>query len=67
MKKLLIGILTIFVTLGLILLGVSLNLKATVTEVATNMINEEVTNTMTDYLEKNTDVNKNEIYKKGSK
>ena len=63
MKKLLIGILTIFVTLGLILLGVSLNLKATVTEVATNMINEEVTNTMTDYLEKNTDVNKNEIKK----
>lgn len=63
MKKLLIGILTIFITLGFILLGISLNLKSTVTNAATTIIKEEVTSTMTTYLEENTNGNKEEIKK----
>jgi len=63
MKKLLISLLTIFITIGLILLGVSLNLKRTISNVTSTIIKEEVTNTMTTYLENNTSVDKEEIKK----
>ncbi len=63
MKKLLISLLTIFITIGLILLGISLNLKRTISNVTSTIIKEEVTNTMTTYLENNTSVDKEEIKK----
>lgn len=63
MKKLLIGILTIFITVNLILLGLSINLKGTIVDTVGIIVKENVVENIADYLEENTSVSKDDAKK----
>lgn len=63
MKKLLIGILTIFITVNFILLGLSINLKGTIVDTVGIIVKENVVENIADYLEENTSVSKDDAKK----
>lgn len=67
MKKFLIGILTIFMTLAFIVLGVSLNLEAVVTENIEGFVKEEITTEIVKEVSKNTNIDKENVKKELTK
>ena len=63
MKKFLISILTLIITLALIVLGLTFNLKSIIIDTTDIILKKEITNQITDYLADNTDYNKEDIKK----
>ena len=63
MKKFLISILTLIITLALIVLGLTFNLKSMIIDTTDIILKKEITNQITDYLADNTDYNKEDIKK----
>lgn len=63
MKKFLIGILTVLMTLSFIVLGINLKLEGIITENIEEIIKEEITNEFIDQVAKNKDINKEKLEK----
>ncbi len=63
MKKILISILTLIITLALIVLGLTINLKSMIVDTTDIILKREITNQITDYLADNTNYNKEDIKK----
>ncbi len=67
MKKFLIGLFMIIMTLAFIALGISFTIEKTITENIGEIVKEEVTNEIVDKVSKNTNVDKEEIKKEITK
>lgn len=61
MKKFLIGILTLIMTIVLIAFGLVINLKSMVVDTIDVVVKKEITNEIVNYIEDNTDFNKEEV------
>lgn len=67
MKRILIGILTIFITIAFMILGYAVSLKTLVVDTASEMVREKVTNAIMDYANAQTNLNKEEVKKEITK
>lgn len=63
MKKLLIGILTLFITIAIMLLGFSMNIKTFVVDTVDAIVKKEVTDDISDYIGKMTGQEPQEVKK----
>ena len=61
MRKFLIGILTLLITIALIGLGLTLNLKSMILDTTDIILRKEITNDLAEYIGDNTEYNKEEV------
>lgn len=67
MRKFLIGLLTILLTFAFLVLGISWNLKAVITENIEGILKEEITTEIVSEVAKNTNINKENVKKELTK
>ncbi len=67
MRKFLIGLLTILLTFAFLVLGISWNLKAVITENIEGILKEEITTEIVSEVAKNTNINKGNVKKELTK
>lgn len=67
MKKIILGILTIFITILIFVFSIVSNLEKTVMNTVDNILAEELTNTLVDVVQKNSNISKETIEKKMAK